>query len=412
MPRWGKTITIARLRTIAVLGVVTGAAGCGGTTSPSTAASSTTASSSTPLSATPSGQSGSPSTSTIPGQVTTTMTSSPVIYKWETQSVPHLTGTLLAVSCASATTCVAVGQNENGSTPVALADEDGNWNVLPVPAGVTSLTGISCISSADCLAVGSGPQGGVAVQLLSSRWVQRWAISDESHLNSVSCTDQANCIAVGTPAGTNSDDVFQFNGSSWTPMALPSLFDGVTPNRLSGVSCSSATTCVAVGVISIGVILQYSGDTWSLSYPTPSSNGTLSTYDEMNSVSCPALNFCAAVGSFIQTQPGMDNLMFDGSQWTGAVFMGTDTSAVSQDTTMTGVSCPTSTDCVALGFDAYLANNTSGSGDVVFHYRGSSWSVLSAPALPPLTSVSCPTVQLCVAVGTTSGGNVAVVDAS
>ena len=77
------------------------------------------------------------------------------------KSYPPSIGGLTSVSCPSGTaTCLAVGSNSNGSTPVALSSTDGAsiWISDPLPSGVTSLNSVSCFSTTGCVAVGGAGQ--------------------------------------------------------------------------------------------------------------------------------------------------------------------------------------------------------------------------------------------------------------
>src|SRR5450631_1805363 len=67
-------------------------------------------------------------------------------------------------------------------------------------------------------------------------------------LQAVSCTSSINCMAVGSYAtglGFDRTLVESWNGSTWTIAA--SRNQGTGENVLDGVSCTSATRCVAVG---------------------------------------------------------------------------------------------------------------------------------------------------------------------
>jgi hypothetical protein len=76
---------------------------------------------------------------------------------WSLQTLPNSTGGLGSVSCATSSTCVAVGDDASGN---AIADVwDGtSWSALAVPAPSaathTYLHSVSCDSATDCLAVG------------------------------------------------------------------------------------------------------------------------------------------------------------------------------------------------------------------------------------------------------------------
>ncbi len=103
-------------------------------------------------------------------------------------------------------------------------------------------------------------------------------------------------------------------------------------------------------------------------------------------VSCPSTTFCVAVRADGGTA------MYNGTTWITQANGGGSTA-----NNLLDVSCPSSTFCAAVG----------NQGTIV-QYNGSAWSAASSPTTVPLTSVSCPSSAFCVAVGNTftfSGGS-------
>jgi hypothetical protein len=133
---------------------------------------------------------------------------------WTQQSSPNPVGPaniLRSVSCASATACVAVGENDDPSyfkTNLAEVWDGVAWTVQTTPSPATNnfFTSVSCSSATDCTAVGHqhNPTTGY-----DFTFAEAW------------------------------------NGSTWTVQKTrnPSLFVDV----LEGVSCVSST-CVAAGI--------------------------------------------------------------------------------------------------------------------------------------------------------------------
>ena len=112
-----------------------------------------------------------------------------------------------------------------------------------------ALSSVSCASPTTCEAVGSG---------LAEGWDgSSWTIQNTPNtpigngLTSVSCTSASACEAVGSsgtstlghPGGTTLAEAW--NGASWSLQSGPNLAGGT----LSAVSCVSATTCEAVGTL-------------------------------------------------------------------------------------------------------------------------------------------------------------------
>jgi len=235
---------------------------------------------------------------------------------WSIQSTPGAApgGTLLGVSCTSATSCVAVGMDSTAALTDVYAG--GSWSTQRVP-GVTGgqANGVSCTSPTACTAVGFFPTAtgmSMAASWNGSSWATQTTPVPSSvglvALNSVSCTSPAACTAVGSaPGGAGGEPPVAevWNGTSWSIQTIP-LPPGATPVQLNGVSCISATACILVGSYVLdtsqgqyGQILaeSWNGADWSIQ-PTPNPPG----YDpaahtiHLNAVSCTSATTCTAAG--------------------------------------------------------------------------------------------------------------------
>lgn len=210
---------------------------------------------------------------------------------WSAQSVPSPTGAkgivLSGVSCASSSACTAVGNYNNISgTQVTLAEvwNGSSWSVqtTPNPTGVTSsvLSGVSCTSSSACTAVGNGYTGGFPSST-DSNLVEVWngtswsiqstlnpAGTKWSVLSGVSCASSAACSAVGSYVNSLGSEVTLaevWNGTSWSVQSTPNPSEAKA-TALSGVSCTSAILCTAVGDYSHVVALLNTVSTLAESY--------------------------------------------------------------------------------------------------------------------------------------------------
>jgi hypothetical protein len=198
-------------------------------------------------------------------------------------SAPQTILTLSGVSCASARACMAVGSywiyapgygtmRANGRRhprcgpaykQVWLVERwDGlRWSIdaPPIPAAASSLSSVSCTSSGACTAVGGNyaERSGRRVLLIErwngTSWTNQTApipgTAEYGGLNGVSCTSARACTAVGwapKPLGPQSTLAEAWNGKTWSVRATPNPPGYLSPS-LSGVSCTSATTCTAVG---------------------------------------------------------------------------------------------------------------------------------------------------------------------
>jgi hypothetical protein len=157
----------------------------------------------------------------------------------------------------------------------------------------------------------------------------------------------------------------------WSISASPSPGQG---NALDGVSCSSPTTCVAVGSGPGGTLIEtLSNNVWSVT-PAPTVVGTL------NGVSCPHSNDCVAVGS------GPNGALIE--TYSNGAWSVTPTPTAGA---LDGVSCSDANDCVAVG--SQILTLSSGA-----------WSVTPSPEVGTLAGVSCISPSECVAVGSVPSG--------
>jgi len=186
--------------------------------------------------------------------------------QWRIEAVPLPSGSVAAalsgVSCRSARSCTATGSfNLYPREPDAqtLAEHwDGTvWTIQATPnpdgATVSGLGSVSCASLTSCTAVGSGQTGSPDGQLLVEHWDgTAWTIqatpipagTTSSGLGSVSCVAPANCTAVGsTSAGLLAE---HWNGSTWAVQHVPSPAGSVAV-ALETISCTLRTSCTAVG---------------------------------------------------------------------------------------------------------------------------------------------------------------------
>ncbi len=169
---------------------------------------------------------------------------------------------LESISCATATSCIAVGYNENGSIERTLAESwnGKQWRVQPTPnPGNTFniLYAVSCTTASACVAVGDF-NNGTGHSTLAEVWNgSTWTMQPTpnptavSELDGVSRTAPDACEAVGyyEPASGPDAQVTlaeAWNGSTWTAQPTPNLSQGGA-DHLYGVSCTAAAACAAVG---------------------------------------------------------------------------------------------------------------------------------------------------------------------
>jgi hypothetical protein len=172
---------------------------------------------------------------------------------------------LTAVSCVSPRACTAVGFfNNRAGVGVALGER---WNGIrwsiqrppdPEAAVAAQLVGVSCTAKGPCIAAGYfAIDTGIEV-MLAERWSGvRWSIQRPLYpagatgvqFAGASCAAAGACTAVGffgDANGLNETLAERYNGAHWEIQKTPNPA-GLTSSSLTGVSCTSATTCTAVG---------------------------------------------------------------------------------------------------------------------------------------------------------------------
>jgi hypothetical protein len=200
---------------------------------------------------------------------------------------------LLAVSCALARRCSAVGSycavrgcnslgkgsGSSGEQGLLLTERAGRWRAgveakLPAKAARTSplqyLNSISCASPGDCSAVGSYFDRSLKTHLvLLTETAGRWArgiraalpaktvaaaVQAELDVNSVSCSSAGNCTAAGTYSGLGPDNtqplLLTETHGVWARgvgVALPANASAPYQHSWVTVSCALTQNCSGVG---------------------------------------------------------------------------------------------------------------------------------------------------------------------
>jgi hypothetical protein len=133
------------------------------------------------------------------------------------------------------------------------------------------LDGVSCASASSCLAVGRQGAGSGTHTLTEvwngTAWKAVSSLNPSKRFNEllgVSCFSASNCVAAGEQGASESDLTESWNGLSWN--APPTPDPGPAEDSLSGVSCPNASTCQAAGTYEVS--LSVPGQTLVLSAST------------------------------------------------------------------------------------------------------------------------------------------------
>jgi photosystem II stability/assembly factor-like uncharacterized protein len=388
---------------------------------------------------------------------------------WQPRFV--LSDDLFGVSCAPGTlTCVAVGDNESIFT---TTDGFNNSRVV-INNFMTRFQTVACPTTLICYV------GGKAGMMLKTpdffsniSNISQQIYASTAPIESVSCSSSTACAA--SAFGENSA-LTTIDGTSWTVtkvgsglasvtcpvadciavsnLAVANLTAGVwsiQSDVLRGISCPTASACVAVGHSGLAYGTTDGGTTWtqrpagltaaleSVSCPSASicfvagPNEILSTTDQgvtwashstptMNSISCATTTECVAVGDSGSVTHSTDG----GTTWTSSI-------AISGSGSLRAVSCTSASACFAaadngiywtsdggatwpghftpsqpVGSISCVASScvaVGGAGTIVATANGGgTWTSKTSGTARALVAVSCPTATACIATG--AGGAV------
>ncbi len=201
---------------------------------------------------------------------------------------PGMGSHMQGVSCAGPSFCVAVDDDGyamffNGTRwapPRKVAEAHDSYNAF-----------VDCPAVGFCMATfgrDSSYPGSTATRFNGTSWTAPVNIYSPSGpegandwVESLSCPTTSSCLSVAGPHGIS------YNNSSWSPPKAIAPFVDDRQYWLSGASCATAGFCVGV-FGGQGRATTFNGVEWSLP--------RLVTNSGLSDVSCPAVNFCMAVG--------------------------------------------------------------------------------------------------------------------
>ena len=334
------------------------------------------------------------------------------------------------VACLVESECWAVGYGESAGAQTLVERWDGSsWSIVPSPnvsAGKAAnlLYGTTCPTETQCWAVGFY-HNGVVFQTLIERWDETteagWAVvpspntSSTKHnlLTGVTCTAASDCWAVGysdSNPGLGDDGgiartlILRWNGTSWSRVASPNT-SATQHNFLSSVACASASECWAVGHssdpgVAQTLILRWDGSSWSI-VTSPNVSPQLNI---LQSVACTSGSDCWAVGFY--GAAGIPQTLIE--RWDGTSWATVTSPTTGSSSLLAGVTCVSATDCWAVG-------RSPAGGDVqtlIEHWDGASWSIVPSPNTSStesnfLQGVACASPSDCWAVGYVASDGIA-----
>lgn len=244
-------------------------------------------------------------------------------------------------------------------------------------------------------------------------------------LGSVSCPSAGDCSAVGTyldKAGNRQGVLLTETDGTWNSGTEAVLPPGATSSALGGsllplkVSCASPGNCSAVGSYTDSsddgqlVLFDQTNGTWSAGMEASLPEGAReSGLTSISSISCPSASNCTAVGSYTDSADNSQGLVLTETNgtWDAGTAATLPANASSQPVAeLTTISCPSTGSCTAIG--GYTDTSGAPQGLLLSEANGT-WAAGTEAALPSdaytlpnveLSSLSCTSAGNCTAVGT------------
>ena len=289
--------------------------------------------------------------------------------------------------------CLCAASNAIAAAPATAA----------IGSTITELDGVSCASATACVAVGYTARGGLGLGRtlgfvpLAEIWNgSKWRIAptpDPAHytgsqLHGVSCTSATACVAVGFSVLGNelrSRKITAFaerwNGIKWTLQPVAKVKNAIF-TQLFGVSCTSPKACTAVGSYNADASLveRWNGSVWKVQ-PTPHPRTLIYHLTFLNGVSCSSSTACVAVGESDTGRAfshAYDTYRSLAERWNGRSWSieSTPRPQLANEAFLEGVSCVPTSACTAVGWDQL---NPSGFGLLAESWSGMPWSIQTAP---------------------------------
>jgi hypothetical protein len=363
----------------------------------------------------------------------------------------------LTISCPSVTTCFEIGTiggTSDGELPWIGTLSDGSWTFMdgPVPSDASTVdagvqvSALTCFSATTCVAIGTyqdlnNVQQGLLLSLTDGSWVATQAPvpsdaatdnevtdnTEHTYVKAVSCWAEGSCMAVGTymvdATARYAGMALQLTNGTWstTKLTPPANAVQTESDDVTTVSCDPTGICVAGGqypqsgaAFEVVQLLTNASGSWTSSEPDGLPGSPSYVPVTVSAIDCPAVNQCTAVGNYYESDISHLSAMVlqqSTSGWSGVVvpIPGDTGTAV----TVGALSCAAVGSCVA---DGTFQSGPPGGGEpfsygFILQESSDGWTAQEAPmpvdqnvGSPGISlgsgSLSCPAVGECTAVGT------------
>jgi hypothetical protein len=345
---------------------------------------------------------------------------------WFSQFSTTDASSLSGISCPSSSTCFAVGSNSTGNAFVEqTTDDGGHWTADTDGVTGLGLNAISCADPVHCVAVGGVSLGGIISPsnsvLVTTTGGQTWEASTipsvDGYLTSVSCPDVEHCwataavgiVGVSTVAATTNGGV-SWTVLRWSAPPPPANESGLMSSQLDAVACTTTLHCVVVGEAMYQTAFPQSSENQGVISTTSDGGQTwqsqLVSAPVVTGISCPNTQDCVAVGQDSSYQVSSAD---GGATWTVSTLASGTQIVAGNAPLINAISCSGTLRCIAVGEYVPSENATYETPVLATADGGTTWSSqASNPNDVDLQAVTCVTSSSCWAVGFTAKGSVVI----
>lgn len=234
-------------------------------------------------------------------------------------AVAAVVAVMMTAACTSST---------DGVPPPSTFGADSPWlgtfTAAALPPPVNALTALDCVNASRCWALGStvgvgGAPNGAAIIATTdggARWRTQVIPPTVGYLSGIACSDAHDCTAVGQAAPNGQAVIIATTdgGATWTQVPTP---PGILD--LSAVSCQSDHQCIAIGSTAggdVALVSASTGSAWTQGGALPATMSSATGISCSDDRTCwvtaqTVLNLDHVAGAVALTTDG-------GSQWATA----------------------------------------------------------------------------------------------
>jgi putative hemolysin len=319
-------------------------------------------------------------------------------------SAPNGPGNTMGIglSCPAVDLCVITGDNDiisstspsagapvapstpttiPAATTVTAAIDTASWREANFPSEKNGIVSVSCPSAGLCVAVDNGGNAFVSTSPYvgsTSAWKMSAVAGASSGFSGVSCPNIRMCVAIaGGNILTTTDPTG--GGSRWRSLDAGNALMGQAGDEFESVSCPSPALCLVADIN--GNVLVSTNPTGPASAWKVGDVDARSASPEVTSLSCPSVHFCAA-GDFSGHVLTTTDPTGGPGAWKTATPAGSNSS-------ISSVSCPSSSFCVAASGQLFVSTDPAGGGHA--------WKQVSGVLNGDADTVACGSPTVCVA---------------